>query len=173
MRTPLNRYLSTVGDGTGTKNGNINGSAGGVNGTTDLLLKPGATEAFCITGLTIKVMDTGALLPQGYGALSALSSGVGLYLRTQQGELDLMGGIPATRHYDWMTLPYSARPIDTTPIGQTSSNFFIAHLTFKEPILLSGKYANPDALIVRLPAVDLSGLDEHYFKATGFYVGQP
>lgn len=162
MRAFLNRYLDTVGDGSGTKNANTNAA-------TDFLIKPGSTQSFIIERLTVIVEDVGALAAAGYGALSALASGIDL-IHAQPAEVSLLGGLLITRHYDWLRLPHKAPHVDTTALGGVSNNVFIAELVFPEPLVLNGKYGN-DRLIVRVPAVDLTGLEGHYFRVNGTIAG--
>lgn len=163
MKSVLNRYLDTVGDGTGTKN-----ARGTYVTATDFLIKPGASESFIIESLTVIVEDVGALVAAGYGALSALTTGIGLY-HIQPAPKDYLDGILIKRHYDWLRLPYKVAPIDTTALAGVSNNQFIAELWFPEPLVLNGKYGQ-QSLNVRLPAEDFSGLAAHYFKVRG-YVG--
>jgi len=164
MRTLLNRYLDTDGDGSGTKN-----ARGTYLAATDFFLAPGTEESFVVESLTIKIEATGALSAADYGTLPALApTGIGLYHDkgpAAGGLIDLLDGITITRHYEWLTLPHKAPHVDTTPLGGVTTNFFLAEICFREPLILVGKYAQ--ALRVRLPAEDFSGLDGHYFLARG------
>lgn len=165
MRTLLNRYLDTVGDGTGTKNARTNAA-------TNFLIKPTTTQTFIIHRLIVVVEDTGALNAAGYGALAAMTTGLGLSLigTGPLGTIDLLDGIKIKRHYDWLRNPHKAPHVDTTALGGVSGNQFIAEVVFPEPLVLNGKYAQ--YLQVSVPAEDLTGLDQHYFIARGTIAGE-
>ena len=160
MRTLLNRYLDTLGTGAGTKNANANFAS-----ATDFFIQPPSDRAFVIESLTVVVEDAGALLPEGYGVIAALGTGIGLVL-AQPGEIDLLDGVLITRHYDWARLPLRVPPIDSSLVGITNNNQFIAQILFPEPLALNGKYNH--SLRVKIPIVNLTGLVGHYFKAQGY-----
>ncbi|MGV3526539.1 MAG: hypothetical protein ACO1RX_20140 [Candidatus Sericytochromatia bacterium] len=167
MRTLLHRYLDTVGDGSGQKNARQNLAT-----PTDYLIRPSADEAYVLESLTVIVRDSGALAPDGYGALPALGTGIDLLLSRPE-EVSFLDGILIQRHYDWLTaLPVNTPPVDTTSLGETGTNLFIAYLAFPEPLVLSGKYGG-HALLARLPAADFSGLEGHFFKIYGYKVANP
>lgn len=162
MRTVLNRYLDTVGDGTGNKNANTNAA-------TNFLIRPSANQVFVIEGLTVVVEDVGTLLASGYGALSALNTGISLVLSrplSAPAEYDFLDGLLVKRHYDWARLPHKTAPVDSSLTGGTDANQFVCPIWFPEPVVLDGK--TTQALIVRVPAENLTGLTGHYFKAHGY-----
>lgn len=165
MRTLLNRYLDTNGDGTGTKNANTNAA-----GT--FYIQPSSSQTFIINRLTVVVEDVGALVASGYGALAAMTTGIGLSLvgTGPLGTIDLLDGIKVKRHYDWLNLPHKAPHVDTTILGGVSNNIFIAEIVFPEPLVLNGKYAQ--SLQASIPNENLTGLVSHYFIARGTVAGE-
>jgi len=160
MPVSVSRFLDTNGDGTGTKNAAVNGSVT----PAQFFIQPPPGKSFFIKGLDIRVVDAGLLLPEGYGALAALSTGIQL-LRYKPEPVNMLDGVNVVRHYDWLTFSQGRSWADTTGLGVTNNNTFTCHVKFPEAVFLDGGSGDRMAVII---SDDLTGLVQHYFRAVGY-----
>lgn len=97
----IHRYLDSVGDGSGTKNGGLDHSGA----AEEYMLVPSG-EIYRITKLRIFIEDTGGAFPyDGYGAIATgtVTNGVEVKVKDGSGDvLDLLHGIPATSNSTWL-----------------------------------------------------------------------
>ena len=154
--TNIYRYLDTDGDGTGTKNANVDGSDPAVE------FKITATEAISLHRMMVKVEDGGSLSAGTYGALAALSTGVTVKFTDAGGDItDLTDGLPIKTNAAWGQLCYDV-VFHTFGAG---NNFLLVRWTFSKsgkPLILE----TGDKLSVFVND-DLTGLVSHHFQVQG------
>lgn len=103
----LNRHLDTVGDGSGSHDGNVDGS------TTSVLfcLNPPTSGAHVIHRLHVVVEDGGSFRTNTYGALAELANGLRVgYFNTDTGAIveDLTATHAITSNFGWALHAYPA-----------------------------------------------------------------
>ena len=161
QRTTIFRYLDTVGDGTGTKNANVDGSSTPVV----FKIKPAAGQIFRISSMITTIRDAGTFGAEGYGVLSELSNGVDVL--TYDGAatvLDLTDGLSLTTNASWARACYDA-DVKTWGAGD---QFLSARWTFAKSgqmIRLDGDAGEELRIVVN---DNLTGLVEHYFFINGY-----
>lgn len=164
--TPIYRFLDTVGDGSGTKNANISGSAGTPN---IIKIQPAPGEIMRLTRMIILIRDSKAgFTTDAYGALGTL--GVGIEARVQNNTstlIDLTDGVPIQTNGNWGKFCYDA---EVYPADQGNTDTYLrVRWTFEKagyPIRLIGD--NNERLEVLIQD-NLTGLVEHYFHVQGYY----
>lgn len=98
QRPPINRFLDTVGDGSGTKQAIFNFSATPV----PYMIKPAAGEIFRIARLIVRIKTTADIKDAFYGSSTTLTNGIGLRHQSDTGTIDdLCDGIPIKVNDDW------------------------------------------------------------------------
>ena len=103
----LNRHLDTVGDGSGSHDGNVDGS------TTSVLfcLNPPTSGAHVIHRLHVVIEDGGSFRTNTYGALAELANGLRVgYFNTATGAIveDLTATHAITSNFGWALHAYPA-----------------------------------------------------------------
>jgi len=103
----LNRHLDTVGDGSGSHDGNVDGS------TTSVLfcLNPPTSGAHVIHRLHVVIEDGGSFRTNTYGALAELANGLRVgYFNTDTGAIveDLTATHAITSNFGWALHAYPA-----------------------------------------------------------------
>jgi hypothetical protein len=160
--SPVYRYLDTNGDGTGTKNANVNGSV------TPVVFKisPPSAGKIVLARLIVEVRDTGVFSAEKYGNLATLTNGMQVgFVDDSTGELvtDYTDGLPVKYNAGWGGLCYDVS-LKTWGVGD---EVLLVRWTFERagisPILAPGG----DAFGVRVRD-DLTGLVEHYFHVQGY-----
>ena len=161
IRESLQRYLDTNGDGTGTKNANVNGSV------TPVVFKiqPSADQAMEIGEVIIHIEDVGGFDSGKYGNAIIMANGieVGVYNTSNDALLrDMLDGIDVLTNHDWGR---TAQDIQYLDFGTGNPGLF-ARWTFNggEPIELT-----EDEYLGITINDDLTGLVEHFFFAHGSY----
>lgn len=166
----FNRFLDTVGDGSGTKNAIGDFSAA----TQSFIIKPATNQVISIDKLVIFVKGAGRGNAMGYGSASLLSTGIELIWERNGSEFrNFTDEIPIQAHVDWMRHSSVTSFEDTVPEG----NVFSMEWDFREmsggPIVLHD--SKLDVFGVTLDD-DFSGtgvaLVEHFFNVHGTFRGE-
>lgn len=149
-KSPISRYMDTIGDGTGTKNAALlNGSVTPVI----LKLKPGAGEIFRVSRLIIATVIDANNPNSGYaGSANPLPNGFTLKVVTGVGGAntlvwDICDGIPIVNNHDWKNLCHD----EIASVYGTSQSDLSYRYTFINdgtPIILEGD--NGDELQVTI-----------------------
>ena len=163
----LNRYLDTVGNGSGTKN--LNGNYGGSGNGIFARIQAPAGQVYAIRRMLVKIRDgTAGLSADNYGAIAAgLSTGIEVQVRESDETTvvqDLTDGVPVQINADWARLCYDARPDDYG----NGDNFILIRWSFfraGSPIFLT-----PGRMFGVSLSDDLSGLDAQFFLCQGFLI---
>lgn len=124
-KTPMFRFLDTVGDGSGSAEANVNGSV------TPVVFKmqPAAGEVHQIHRLIVHYRDTGAFDAEKYGNGIIATNGVLVQILNTADDsvkTDLTGGLPILVNAHWARLSYDVR-IDTYGTGD---EYLTARWTF-------------------------------------------
>lgn len=102
----LNRYLDTVGDGSGLKDIILNYADGQV-GKEEFIIAPPEGETFLVTRLLVEIVDAGSFDAASYGNGITLTNGITLQLmRGASEEIDLLDGVPIKANADFGRLCY-------------------------------------------------------------------
>ncbi|MHC4716619.1 MAG: hypothetical protein ACYS5V_06595 [Planctomycetota bacterium] len=105
---PVNRYLDTVGDGTGTKN--AVGDYSGASAEQFYIQCPAAGGSnLVLTRMIIGIEDTTGMKPELYGAAAALGNGIQVKVIDADGTTvisDLTDGVPIKTNTQWGFLCY-------------------------------------------------------------------
>ena len=172
-RKKLYRFLDTVGDGSGTVN-----AVGNYATDTIFMIKPFTSsvnqhvrsEIFNVQKLVVVIEDVGAVLPDLYAALTALTNGIRIRVSNKDGEyVDLLDGVAVKRHSDFARL--AGVSIKETAGG--TNNFVFVEIDLAAAsadgtgLRLDGD--NEDRLEVVLKD-NFTGLVSHYFVAHGEYL---
>jgi len=161
----LSRFLDTVGDGSGTKEGISDYSS-----TPGILrIAPGAGEVFRIARLIVSIEDTAGFAATGYGDVAGELTN-GITVRVHDGTsllMDLTDGVPLVSNADW-----SARCYDADVKTWGSGNDLLAvRWTFTK----SGQYIRLDGDESEEFQVylndDFTGLVSHRFLIQGYVEG--
>lgn len=119
----FNRYMDTVGDGSGTVE---------MNTVIDIFyIKPEANEVYIIDSITITVGDNAILSPIGFGGGSALANGIKLDTRVNVGvagetlSTDIRSSAPIKTNFDLFSFGRSDSCSSTAPgcIVSSTRNF--------------------------------------------------
>ena len=163
-RTARTRFLDTVGNGTGTKNANVDGSVTPV----EFKLVTVANEPWEIWRLLVFVRDTLAFSAEDYGNINGpLTNGISICTVDADGEImvDLCDGVEVVSNADWSRLNYDVAPLD---FG-SGDNYLVVRWSFNkmgEPLHLK----NGESLVITVND-DLTGLVEHRFGIQGVELG--
>lgn len=159
--THLYRHLETTGDGTGSKDANVDGSSTPV----DFLIQPPAGEVYVLNRLLIYIEDTGNFRAGHYGVLGgALSNGVTLKVTDSSDVeiLDLTANDPVTTNGGWGENSYD---VDVKAWG-SGNEILLARWTFAasgRPLILK------DQQKFKITINDnLTGLVKHHFHVQGY-----
>lgn len=156
---PFFRFLDTVGDGTGTINGNLDYS-GAAADLKYIAPGPGVNVARMI----ITVEDATGMRAERYGSLgAALTNGIKLIHLNVDGtdRHDLTNGLPIKTNAQWGAYCYD---VELKEWG-AGNEFLLVRWTFEKAG--SGIHLHPnEALAVRLND-DLRGLVNHNFQIQG------
>lgn len=128
-----------------------------VDGTTPQEFIIGGDKNIEVNGLIIFVRDA-TVADGAYGAVTALTNGITIELQDSEGNVlvDALGGLPLKVNRDFYRV---------SPKIERGDDWLSAFMVFDDRIVLSsGKQ-----LVITI-SDDLSGLDEHYFFATGKYI---
>ena len=158
----LYRYLDSNGDGSGTKNANLD-----FNASPDIFyIQPPSGTIYYLNRMIVCVEDTATMQAQEYGNLgAALSNGITFKLVNDSGTiLDFLDGIPIKTNSAYGALCYD---VDLKSWG-AGNELLVSRWTFAKagyPIRLDGSKNE------RLEANfsdDLDGLLGHYFLVQGW-----
>lgn len=158
----LYRYLDSNGDGSGTKNANLD-----FNAAPDIFyIQPPSINVFYLNRMIVSIGDTAAMQAQEYGNLgAALSNGITIKLVDDSGTiLDVCGGIPVATNADWGRMCFD---VDVKTWG-AGNELLVSRWTFAKagyPIRLDG--SKNERLEVSF-SDDLDGLLTHYFLVQGW-----
>lgn len=157
MAQPFFRHLDTVGDGTGSIDGNGNYSV------TPRKLKLTAASELDLHRMMVEIRDTGAFSAEKYGALAELTNGVKVEAIDADDNvlIDLLDGTPIKSNAEWGANCYD---VDLKTWG-AGDEFVLVRWTFAKagaPLTLHAG----ESLQVTLQD-DLSGLVEHHFLVQG------
>ncbi len=162
VSTIFNRFLDTVGDGSGTKNAIGDYSSG----TTDFKIAPAAGEVMRLTRLLLTIGD-GSLTNYYGGLLAALTNGIVVQKRNAGGVLiDLTDNVPIKINAGWGILCYD---VAEHQHGGAGDEYLHGRWTFTKagaPIRLVGD--DGEFFTVRM-ADSMVGLALHEFVVQGFY----
>ena len=157
---PISRFADTVGDGSGSIEGNTNSSV------TPLLLKvtPGPTETFKISRMIVYIEDT-SIDSGGYGGISALTNGIHIHVIRNSGEageviLWDITGRDIKKNTHWKSLCHD-EIYSNYGTGTESLSYRYTFTNDGAPIIISG--ANKEEFRIILND-DLTGLQSHTFR---------
>ena len=156
----LMRFLDTVGDGTGTKQSNVNGS---VTPVVYRIQPSGAYGRMWIHTLTLTIEDTGSFNSDGYGSGAALTNGITLKLfdNNDNAILDILDGFTAKTNNNWTRITFdSDHTVKGT--GPEHQSVRIRFLDNGAPLFLDTKH-----YLGMTIADDLTGLDGHLMYCQG------
>jgi hypothetical protein len=154
----LNRYLDTVGDGSGSVDAKVDGS------TTAVILKlnANATRRQRIHGLRIAFRDGITFEMDRYGSLSALANGVQVGWVNDAG--DAIGTVvvgPITRNMDWLQV--GRGEVHTQG---TTKQLLVCQIDFPAPLEMKSLLESSGQQAFGVAIRDnLSALDDHTFIA--------
>lgn len=157
--------LDTVGDGSGTKECIGDYSAAGL-GQTDFIIKPAAGEIFNIQRMMVSYSDAGNFSASGYGAGSALTNGIKVFVANDSGIKYWLTDEdhPIKTNAEWTVVCYDYSYL-SFGVGD---NWGGARWTFAKAgkrLTLTGD--SGDKLVVRLED-DHSVLTQSHFLVQGF-----
>ena len=163
----LARYLDTTGDGTGTKNGNLDGSSV----QKILRLAPASGDIYRIARIVISVGDSNGCAAADFGNITGGITN-GIQIRVHNGVstvVDLTDGVPIKTNSQWAALMYDS---DMKTWG-TSDELLACRWTFTK----FGQYMRLDGTageeLQILIDDDLTALDSFYINAQGYEEGTP
>lgn len=152
------RYLDTVGDGTGTKNANVDYSSGNV----PFKIVPAAGTIMLIEKLSVLIGDTTNLNNDGYGAGAELTNGIKVEKWNGATVDDYTDELTIKTMYDWAFM--AGRDVQMTFGSGPSHEHHIYPWRPASPIRLVGD----DDEDFRLNLNDnFSGLHDHNFIVEG------
>ena len=160
--TPAIRFLTSVGDGTGTYN--LNGNYA----TTPLqaFYRPPPAKKFYINSFSIQISDNTAFNQLDYGGITGgLLNGVSLSMQANNITADFLNGIKIKQNYEWFSFT-PAVPLSTFANVQNQTmvvNIQVAE-HFGLPLVLNG--TTQDKFFVTLND-DFTGLVSHTFLLRG------
>lgn len=156
----LGLFLDTNGDGTGSKNANVDGS---VTPVEFKLTIPSGYRAY-LSRMIVHIRDSGSIDAGSYGNGITMSNGLQVEYTYRGRSIDLLDGMPIQTNADWGRVCYD---VSNTDFG-SGDNFVQVRWTFAKaggPLPLSGG----QEFIVRVRD-NLSGLEEHTFSLQGQFV---
>jgi hypothetical protein len=154
------QYLDLDGDGTGTKNANVDGSSVVQN----FKIVVPDNQVYELARMIIHVRDSGVISPQTYGALAAMANGITIKTYDSGDNVvdALDGGVSIKANAEWGRVCYD---VDIQDRGAGFEGYVNVRWTFEkagQPLRLTeGQY-----LQVTI-ADNLTGLLEHYFQVQG------
>lgn len=155
------RFLDTTGDGTGTKNANVDGSS------TAVLFKytPETKDRTNIHRMIVHIEDTAPFSADEYGNLgAALTNGILVQIRKQADDavvLDLCDSVPVKTNSQWSRMCYDS---STDSYGSGNDNVKVRWTFTKSGNPL---YIQDDEYFCVIVQDNLTGLVEHYFMVQG------
>jgi len=158
------RYADTVGDGTGSREGAVNGSVTPVV----LRLMPRAGETSLeVHNMMVHIMDVGLFDTGKYGNNIVLTNGISVGVYNADGSLDrdLMDGEPIKLNVEWHHVCYDAS-LSTYGTGDASLSVSWPFTRAGMPIILEFG----ESICITL-ADDLTGLTHHAFRFEGIAHG--
>jgi hypothetical protein len=161
--TRLDRLLSTVGDGTGTTNANVDGSV------TPVVFKilPPATGSIVIVTMHVYIRDTGAFSLDKYGALTTRTNGTQIGVFNQADDslaIDYTAGLPIRANGGLMFLAFESR-IEAYTAGD---DFCLSRFRFADTGIRTILRSGDETYFGAKVRDDLTGLVEHLFLVRGF-----
>lgn len=160
----IDRALDTIGDGSGTKNANVDGSS------TPVLFRINPPSVGCsyLIRMIVTISDAGGFAADSYGNLAELSNGLQVGMFNSVGEAiveDYLDGLPIKSNGAW------SRPCFDTDVkdwGTPTDEFLTVRWTFaKAGTMTLLPAASPMCFGVKV-SDDLTGLKEHYFMVQGY-----
>ncbi|MGI9489088.1 MAG: hypothetical protein ACR2RF_25025 [Geminicoccaceae bacterium] len=157
----LYRFLDTTGDGTGTKNANVDGSSTAVT----FRYNPGSGDRTEIARMIVHIEDAAPFSADEYGNLgAALTNGVLVQIRKYEDNatvIDLCDGLPVKSNSQWSRMCYD---MDTDSFGAGND-----HVKIRWTFAKSGSplYIQDDEYFCIVVQDNLTGLVEHYFMIQG------
>jgi len=162
VKTPVYRFLDTVGDGSGTKNANGNYSLG----EERFLIKPAADEVIRLERMIVTIEDTAGFTAAKYGDIAALTTGVDIkFVRDGVDILSYTDNELITTNARWASFCYDA-DLKTWGAG---NELLAVRWTFSKsgtPVRLVGSEVESFEIVLN---DDLSGLVLHKFHVQGYY----
>ena len=153
----LVQLLDATGDGSGSKDGAVNGSVTAVT----LKIGPQAGEVFALDQLVVAIEDNGAVVWDGYGTIAAGGLSTGCLLRVVNAAgivvLDLLAGETVKRTFDWAKIASRWGTERTTTNGLT-----VFHIKLTTALIIpNGSY------LEWVIQDDVSSLVAHTIQARG------
>lgn len=160
------RYLDTNGDGTGTKNANVNGSVTPVD--YFIQADPNGKNKLFLARMIVHIEAAGTITASGYGNLAVLTNGITLQHQDADDNVirDITDGIPIKSNGGWRRQCYDGA---RAPWG-SGNETFSARYTFAETGELI--VLKPGEKLVITINDDLSTLVQHYFNVQGNDTGR-
>lgn len=158
------RFLDTVGDGTGTKNANVDGSSTAVT----FKYVPNARDRTELHRMIVHIEDAAPFSADEYGNLgAALTNGMLVQVRKQEDDstvLDLCDAVPVKSNSQWSRMCYDS---STDSYGAGNDNVKVRWTFSKSG---SPQYIQDDEYFCIVVQDDLTGLVEHYFMVQGEFL---
>ena len=163
VKPRLDRILDTNGDGTGTKNANIDGSV------TPVLfsIAPPATGVIVIHRLLVTITDNALVTAEKYGGVAMLTNGISIGLFDPSDDslqTDYLDGIPIQSNCDWGRVCYD---VDLRTWG-TGNSFIQVRWTLSKSGTNLILRSSDDYHFGVLISDDITGLIQHYFGVQGW-----
>jgi len=159
----IDRLLDTNGDGTGTKNANVDGSS------TPQLFKIGSEEGrnLNLARMVVSIRDTGTFTASDYGAAAALTNGIQVGIFDSNGDIvdDFLDGLNIKENSQWGRACYD---VDLKTWGNGPS-MLLVRWTFTRAggfVYIPEGSTNTFGIKVQ---DNLTVLEEHYFFIEGFW----
>ncbi len=158
---PIVKFLTTVGDGSGTNNLNGNYSTS----STDFYYQPASTQKYYIQQVIIQVSDTAKFNQIDYGTItSGITNGVKFYINQNGTEIPLISGFAFKTNEDFFALTPHISLTTFAGTADTMTVEFDVQQDFGLPLILDG--AENTKFIVRLND-NFSTLTAHRFSLRG------
>jgi len=156
---PVNIFLTSSGDGLGTKNLNGNYSSA----PTDFYFEP-SRGRYEVYSLLIAISDAASFSQGDYGAIAGgLTNGVKFFIKNfGQAEVQIMAGVNFKSNYNFLSIAHDTTLSSFAGGAQTLASEIDLIKTFGTPLVLN----KGDRFIVRLND-DLTGLISHIFAFGG------
>ena len=160
LKDGIYRQLDVTGDGTGSKDANVNG----VVTPVPFIIAPPAGETYLIARMLVHIEDNANFLASNYGGVSTLANGVSIKVEDSSGVImDLCDGHDIQSLSHWGMMCYD---LDYVEFG-SGNNFANVRWTFEkggEPLELKGDLGQK--LVVTIND-DLTALVEQHFFVHG------
>jgi hypothetical protein len=155
---PTQFFLTTVGNGTGVYNQNIDYSAT----PTDIFYT--ATAVYDIYTFLVVISDHATFNQTDYGAIAGgLTNGIKVFIQPAgQAEIPLLSGVAFKQNFEWLSITEHTQLSSFAGLAQTLTVAFDITVDYGKPINM----AIGDKFIIRLND-DFTGLVSHTFGLRG------